>query len=316
MLYEGRSKSSRPDYKGDSGSVLGCWRMCCSSISWSRGAPLMANTTPPLEQLRAAIIKKRRGKFQKWAPAPVQHAGAQGSDEQNGKLRLWVAAAPTLFSGPSYLGLPEETAWRSRFRRQRGDDGIRPERAEWVRSPFLQRGPEGSGEALWEMCAPARCLHERINSFGLGLQARICSCMVGPRTFWSLNTPRNVIGSIYRVRHKYLPIRKVKASHDLIFLARGTKFWHARDAHVPLEYAKYKTFQCSSYATMARTSTRERSWNKGRGFTDVRVIKQQNNHIKRSETLQSDRCCQQDYSAQEEVGTCEEGGRSYEEEDL
>ena len=32
------------------------------------------------------------------------------------------------------------------------------------------------------------------------------------------------------------------------FLARGTKFWHARDAHVPLEYAKYKTFQCSSYA--------------------------------------------------------------------
>ena len=32
------------------------------------------------------------------------------------------------------------------------------------------------------------------------------------------------------------------ASHDLIFLARGTKFWHARDAHVPFEYIKYKTF--------------------------------------------------------------------------
>ena len=30
--------------------------------------------------------------------------------------------------------------------------------------------------------------------------------------------------STYRVRHKDLPIRKVKASHDLIFLARGTKF--------------------------------------------------------------------------------------------
>ena len=81
-----------------------------------------------------------------------------------------------------------------------------------------------------------------------------------------------------RVRQD-LPIRKVKASHNLIFLARGTKFWHARDAHVPLEYAKYKTFQCSSYATMARTSRREGSWNKGRDFTDVRVIKQQNNHI-------------------------------------
>ena len=53
------------------------------------------------------------------------------------------------------------------------------------------------------------------------------------------------------------------------------------------------------------------------GFTDVRVIKQQNNHIKRSETLQSDRChCRQDYSVQEEVGTCEEGGRNCEEEDL
>ena len=122
---------------------------------------------------------------------------------------------------------------------------------------------------------------------------------------------------MYRVRHKDLPIRKVKASHDLICFARGTKFWHARDAHVPLEYAKYKTFQCSSYATMARTSRRERSWNKGRGFTDVRVIKQQNNHVKRSETLQSDRChCRQDYTVQEEVGTCEEGGRSCEEEDL
>ena len=107
-------------------------------------------------------------------------------------------------------------------------------------------------------------------------------------------------------------------SHDLIFLARGIKFWHARDAHVPLEYAKYKTFQYSSYATMARTSRPEGSWNKGRaGFTDVRVIKQQNNHNKRSETLQSDRFhCRQDYSVQEEVGTCEEGGRSCEEEDF
>ena len=88
----------------------------------------------------------------------------------------------------------------------------------------------------------------------------------------------------------------MKASHDFTFLARCTKFWHARDAHVPLECAKYKTFQCSSYATMTRTSRREGSWNKGRDFTDVWVIKQQNNHIKRSETLQSDRChCRQDY---------------------
>ena len=54
---------------------------------------------------------------------------------------------------------------------------------------------------------------------------------------------------------------------------------HARDAHVPLEYAKYNTFQCSSYATMARTSRREGSWYKGRDFTDVRVINQQSNHI-------------------------------------
>ena len=113
------------------------------------------------------------------------------------------------------------------------------------------------------------------------------------------------------------PSEKWRYLMTSFFLARGTKFWHARDAHVPLEYAKYKTFQCSSYATMTRTSRREGSWNKGRGFTDVRVIKQQNNHIKRSEMLQSDRChCRQDYSVQEEAGTCEEGGRSCEEEDL
>ena len=68
---------------------------------------------------------------------------------------------------------------------------------------------------------------------------------------------------------------------------------------------------------MARTSRREGSWNKVRGFTDVRVIKQQNNHIKRSETIQSNRChCRQDYSVQEEVVTLEEGGRSCEKEDL
>ena len=136
-------------------------------------------------------------------------------------------------------------------------------------------------------------------------------------TFSALLNSHEVFVPTYRVRHKDLPIRKVKASHDLIFVARGTKFWHARDAHVPLEYAKYKTFQWSSYATMARTSRREGSCNKGRDFTNVRVIEQQNNHIKRSETLQSDRCqCQQDYSVQEEVGTCEEGGRSCAEEDL
>ena len=50
---------------------------------------------------------------------------------------------------------------------------MRPERAEWVRNPFLQREPEGAGEALWEMCAPERCLREQINFFGLGCQARI-----------------------------------------------------------------------------------------------------------------------------------------------
>ena len=48
---------------------------------------------------------------------------------------------------------------------------MRPERAERVRNPFLQRGPEGSGEALWEMCAPERCLPGQINIFGLECQA-------------------------------------------------------------------------------------------------------------------------------------------------
>ena len=47
------------------------------------------------------------------------------------------------------------------------------------------------------------------------------------------------------------------------------------------------------------------------------VIKEQKHHIKRSETLQSNRRhCRQDYSVQEEVGTCEEGDWSCEEEDL
>ena len=52
----------------------------------------------------------------------------------------------------------------------------------------------------------------------------------------------------------------------------------------------------------------------GRG---LRVIKQQKNHVIHSETLQSDRYhCQQNYSVQEEVDMCEEGGRSCEEENL
>ena len=49
-----------------------------------------------------------------------------------------------------------------------------------------------------------------------------------PNLFKHIVLPNIVLGrkkcTIYRVRHKDIPIRKVKASHDLIFLARGTKF--------------------------------------------------------------------------------------------
>ena len=83
-----------------------------------------------LEQLRVTIMEKRRGKMSKGVrllqdSGPAQKGGVAISKAAS--CRLQVAAAAALFSGPCIIRLPpppkhEETAPRSRHRRQR-DDG-------------------------------------------------------------------------------------------------------------------------------------------------------------------------------------------------